>query len=453
MAELEKVGIPTVTFVARDFLKDWQHSAPVFGVEHLPHVIVPHPFIGLDAGDIQPHVDAAFDSLVKMLREPAVPAAGKSEKAPATPAQSDIIAVEGDDPYVAFQRMNRMFLDEGWGDGFPLWAPTRKAVDEMLAGTRKSPDHVMAILAPGFGVATVEKIAINAVMAGCRPEHMPLLLAAIEAISDPRFMLRNVAMSTGSHAPFMLVSGPIAKRLGVNAGRCALGPGVLSQVNTVLGRAIRLFYMNLGHAYPGVMDMDTLGTPNKYSMCLAENVEDSPWEPYHVEKGFDVNDSVVTMGSTYALCEVDDHTGTTPEAVLNVACATASNQGVKSVGFWLLGQRGDPLAGVQAKDKHFLIVCPVHAAIFKKYGWSKQQIRDYLYKNARLPFGRFMANKEPATFRTSHPKLQFLWDSPDTLMPVLETVDCFEIIVAGASGGRSAYSYGAAEPISKRIEQ
>ena len=201
------------------------------------------------------------------------------------------------------------------------------------------------------------------------------------------------------------------------------------------------------------MDMDTLGTPNKYSMCLGENDEASPWEPYHVEKGFDRDASVVTMSSTYALCEVDDHTGTTPEAVLNIASATACNQGVKSVGFWLLGQRGDPLAGIRAKDKHFLLVCPVHASIFSKAGWSKQQIRDYLYKHARIPFGRFMANKEPATFRSSHPHLQWLWDSPETLMPVLETPDCFEIVVAGASGGRSAYSYGAAEPVSRVIEE
>lgn len=449
MAELEKAGVPTVAFVAQDFLKDWQHSAPVFGLRDLPRVIVPRPLIGLEASDIQPHVDAAFEELIKMLLEPMAPKVAEAKGV----TQAEVIAVEGDDSYSAFKRMNRMFLDQGWGDGFPLYAPTRESVDAMLAGTRKSPEEVIAILAPGFGVATIEKIAINAVMAGCRPEHLPLLLAAVQAISDPRFMLRNVAMSTGSHAPFMLVNGPVVKKLGINSGRCALGPGAQSEINTVLGRAIRLFYMNLGHAYPGVMDMDTLGTPNKYSMCLGENEEDSPWEPYHVEKGFDRDASVVTMSSTYALCEVDDHTGTTPEAVLNIASATACNQGVKSVGFWLLGQRGDPLAGIRAKDKHFLLVCPVHAAIFRKAGWSKQQIRDYLYQHARIPFGRFMANKEPATFRSSHPNLQWLWDSPETLMPVLETPDCFEIVVAGASGGRSAYSYGAAEPVSRVIEE
>ena len=121
------------------------------------------------------------------------------------------------------------------------------------------------------------------------------------------------------------------------------------------------------------------------------------------------------------------------------------------MGWWLLGWRADPQAGVQVKDKHHLLVCPVHAAIFKKHGWSKQDLRDYLYKHARIPFGRFMANKEAAGFRVAHPELQWLWDSPETLLPVLETPDCFEIVVAGASGGRSAYSYGAAEPGSRPI--
>src|SRR3989304_7098880 len=169
-------------------------------------------------------------------------------------------------------------------------------------------------------------------MAGCQPEPLPLLVAAVDAISDPRFMLRSVSQSTGSHAPFMLVNGPIVKKLGINTGRCALGPGAQSEINTVLGRAIRLFYMNLGNAYPGVMDMDTLGSPTKYSMCLGENVEASPWEPYHVEKGFDCDASVVTMQPTYALSEVEDNYGTTPETFLNTVCSNACSRGIKSVG-------------------------------------------------------------------------------------------------------------------------
>jgi hypothetical protein len=345
-----------------------------------------------------------------------------------------------------------MFLDQGWGDGFPLWAPTRERVDAMLRGTKRAPSETVVVLAPGKGLATVEKIAVNAVMAGCRPEHLPVLLAAVEAIGDPRFMMRNVAMSTGAHAPLMIVNGPIVDKLGINSGRCALGPGAPSAVNTVLGRAIRLIYMNVGHAYPGHMDLDTLGSPTKYSMCLGENTDASPWEPFHVEKGFEREASVVTMFTTYALSEVEDNYGTTPQALLNTTSLSARNAGVKSVGYWLCGWRADPDARVQVKDKHLLIVCPVHAAVYKKHKWSKQDVRDYLYKHARMPFEQLIAKTEAAAFRKSHPQLQWLWGSPQTLIPVLETPDCFEIMVAGGMGGRSTYSYGAGEPVSRLIE-
>ena len=449
MAELEKAGVPTVSFVARDFVSAWQRGAPVFGVKELARVVVPRPLVGMQAEDIYPHVDVAFDALLTMLTEPMAQKAAEEEGVP----PAEVIAIEGEDRYAALEHMNRMFLDQGWGDGFPLWAPTRERVDAMLRGTKRAPSQTVVVLAPGKGLATVEKIAINAVMAGCQPEHLPVLLAAVEAIGDPRFMMRNVAMSTGAHAPMMLVNGPIVGKLGINTGRCALGPGAPSAVNTVLGRAMRLVYMNLGHAYPGHMDLDTLGSPTKYSMCLGENMDASPWEPFHVEKGFEREASVVTMFTTYALSEVEDNYGTTPQAVLNTASLSACNAGVKSVGYWLCGWRADPDARVQVKDKHLLLVCPVHAAVYKKHGWSKQDIRDYLYKNARMPFEQLIAKTEAAAFRKSHPHLQWLWDSPTTLIPVLETPDCFEIVVAGGMGGRSCYSYGAGEPVSRLIEE
>lgn len=449
MAELEKAGVPTVSFVAAGFSKAWSQGASLFGAKALPGVLMPRPFVGMKAEDIRPLVDAAADSLVSFLTE------SQDEREPrsheARPAQ--VIAIQGDTQFEAFEKMNRHFLQEGWGDGFPLWPPTRERVDAMLEGTRRAPDDVVAVVAPGMGHATVEKIAINAVMAGCRPEHLPVLIAAVEAISDPRFMMRSVAMSTGAHAPLMLVNGPIVNRIGLNTGRCALGPGAQSEVNTVIGRAIRLIYMNIGHAYPGAMDMDTLGSPTKYSMCLGENEEASPWVPFHVDRGFDREQSVVTMFTSYAITEVEDGTSNTPEGVLDTAVSTACNQGVKSVGYWLLGWRGDPQTSVHAKDRSLLIVCPVHAAVFRKYGFSRQQIRDYLYAHARLPFRRFMANKEADAFRASHPNLQWLWDSPETLLPVLETPDCFDVAVAGAMGGaRSTYSYGAGEPVSRIVE-
>ena len=354
----------------------------------------------------------------------------------------------------AFEDDSEAAFDRDWSDGLPVVSPTEVRVWRMLQGTKRDPHEVLGLMPPDYQPCTVEKVAINAVMAGCKPEYMPVLIAAVSAISDPHFMMRNVAVSTGAHAPVMILNGPIVRQLGVNTGRCALGPGAQSVVNTTLGRTLRLIYMNLGHAYPGVLDMDTLGSPNKYSFCLGENEEENPWEPWHVERGHAPGSSVVTLCSTYAISEVNDNISTTPEGVLDSACSTACNRGVTSVGYWLQGWRTDPQAGVQVKDKPMLLVCPLHAAVFRKHGWSKQDIREYMFQHARMPFGNLIANKEIPSFRTTHPELQWMWDKPETLVPVFEAPESLEIVVAGAtSGARSTYSYGAAEPVSRVIDE
>jgi hypothetical protein len=448
MAEIERAGVPTASFVTRDFIKPWGLHCAQYGVTELPRVVMPRPFAGMQKRDIDRQVDALFDGLMNALTASPLDTAANAEA-----GDESAIVIEDDDAYGALDRMNREFLEYGWGDGFPLCPPTRERVDSMLAGTRRSPQDVVATLAPGMGIATVEKIAINAVMAGCAPGHLPVLIAAVEAINDPRFLLSHVSISTGAHAPLMLLNGPIVRELGVNAGACALGPGAPSAVNTVLGRALRLVYMNVAHAYPGVLDVDTLGSPNKYSMCLAENEAASPWAPYHVERGFDREASVVTVFTTYALSEVEDGTGTTPEALMKLTCTSACNMGPKSVGSWLLGNRADQHAKVPVPDHHLLLVCPVHAEIFRKHGWGRREISEYLYQQARIPFGPFMARSSAASFRSAHPELQWMWESPDTLFPVLESADCFQVAVAGgASGARSTYSYGAAAPVSRLIE-
>jgi hypothetical protein len=448
MAELERAGVPTVAMVANSFEKQWRGNAAGFGVRELPNALLARPLVGLEPADIMPHVEAVYDKLVQALTGSSAKAGSQEET-----GASERMAIEGADAYDAVRNMNRLFLERGWSDGFPLWAPTRRDVDAMLAGTRKLPDHVITVLEPGNGIATVEKIAINAVMAGCLPEHLPVLIAAVEAISDPRFLLRAHAQSTGCHAPLMLVNGPIAKQLNINSGRCALGPGSQSYANSVLGRALRLIYMNVGHAYPGIMDMDTLGSPTKYSMCLAENEDASPWEPYHVEKGFDKDQSVVTVQSTYGLSEIEDNFGTTPEAIMDTICSNACSRGIKNVGYWLQGWRADPITRTQVQEKEMLILGPVHATTFQKHGWSKQTVKEYLYKRARMPFGELIANLSAPAFRKSHPELLWLFDSPKSLLPIVETADCFEVVVAGALGGaRSTFSFGSAGPISKVID-
>src|SRR5205809_460952 len=156
----------------------------------------------------------------------------------------------------------------------------------MLRSAHARPADVIAAREPGCGAAPGAEPAGDAAGAGCGPEHLPLLIAAVRCLAEPKMYIRNKAMSTGPHAPLVLVNGPKGRVAGLNSGMCALGPGAPSASNTVLGRAVRLTMMNVGHTYVGVSDMDTIGSPLKYSLCCAENEAESPWEPYHVSRGF-----------------------------------------------------------------------------------------------------------------------------------------------------------------------
>ncbi|MBI2908357.1 MAG: hypothetical protein HYX92_11975 [Chloroflexi bacterium] len=175
--------------------------------------------------------------------------------------------------------------EQGWTDGLPVVVPTPDRVEAMLAGTRRRPEDLIGLIPPAMGKATVEKMAINAVMAGCLPSYLPVVIAALEAMVAPEFVLARVQATTNPVAPLAVVNGPIRQKLDINCGHNALGQG--RQSNATIGRAIRLILSNIGGAIPGVTDMATLGQPAKYTFCLGENEEALPttWPPLHVEKG------------------------------------------------------------------------------------------------------------------------------------------------------------------------
>src|SRR5262245_17197067 len=445
MVELEKAGVPTVSFTAASFAEDAHRSALAFGLAALPIAVVPLPLTNQTVDEVRRAVDGCIDQVIDGLTTPP-PVTG--EVPPAAPAER--LWVDGDDPLDATQGI---FLERGWSDGFPLVPPTPERVARMLAGTRRGPADVVAVLEPGFGLATVEKIAINAVMAGCRPEHLPVVIAAVEAVADPRFFLRIAAMSTGPHAPLVLVNGPLARQIGLNAGRCAIGPGSQNQANVVIGRALRLCYMNIGQAYPGVMDMDTIGSANKFSLCVAENEAESPWSPFHVERGYEADASTVTVVTVYAQSDVWDFFNTTPEGILTTAARAAANPAIASAGRWLEGSWADPQTKLPILDRNLLLLCPEHAAIIHRAGWSKADVRSFLYRRARLPFGVLRANREPATIVAGRPDLQWLADHPDLEVPLVDRPECFELAVVGGAAGRSMYFWGAHEAVTRVIER
>jgi hypothetical protein len=300
----------------------------------------------------------------------------------------------------------------------------------------------------------VRKIAANAVMAGCAPEAMPVILALVECILEPSIGLRTWAMSTGPQAPVVLVSGPIADQIGMNHGICALGPGSISQVNVALGRALRLIMMNVGLSYPGVSDMDTIGTPMKFSCCVAENEEKTPWDPWRVQQGFRREDSTVTVNVPYGMTEFFDFKNSDPELLIETwATLTSHACGTPSAGAWLIKKdaplsAGYPFHGVFS---NLLLMCPDHASVFAKAGWTPQDIRQAIHRRTKLSFRQLMLNQEYDAFQRSHPELLWLLDAPETLVTVNPSPDCFEFFVVGASAGRSQFCFGGTNSVTRQV--
>jgi hypothetical protein len=448
MVELERRGIPTVFFTAKTFVHDAQRSAASFGLAGLPIAVVPAPVTNQRPDDIHAMVDGAIAQVIAGLTRPVEAAADGHD----LPAADDWLTYDGDDLLDAWDAMHADFLVRGWGDGFPVAAPTRRALDAMLAGTRRAPGDVVATLEPGFGLATVEKLAANAVLAGCRPELLPFLIAAVRCLAEPKMYLRNKAMSTGPHAPVVIVNGPKGRAARFNGGICALGPGAPSASNSALGRALRLTMMNVGHTYVGVSDMDTIGSPLKYACCCAENERESPWEPYHATRGFRPDDSTVTVHFAYGLCELHDFKSTTPEDLVGVFATAATNVAQVGTGLWLLGRRADPRYKTSEQERNTILMCPEHAQVFARHGWGRERIGEALYRATRVPFRTLMLNKERAAMAASHPELGWLWDHPDLPVPIVEDPGCFEIAVVGGAAGRGAYFYGAGEPVTMPVE-
>src|SRR5437867_3471609 len=201
MIELEARGIATVACTARGFVEDARTSAATFGLHELPLAVFPHPFTNQPPERIRAMIDDGLEQIVAGLTQP--PPRPAEIPGPAA-AEADVLTFEGDDLLDCFDRMNRGFLERGWGDGFPLVPPTEDRVERMLRGVRSPRDRQVAVLEPGFGMATIEKIAINAVMAGCRPEHLPIIVTAVQCLAEPRMILRMMVISTGPPAPSVL---------------------------------------------------------------------------------------------------------------------------------------------------------------------------------------------------------------------------------------------------------
>jgi hypothetical protein len=456
MCELERRGTPAVGFTAKIFEEDAHFSAKTFGVPEVCQVIVPETFTNRTAEQIHRMVDEAIPAIIAGLTKPREIMAVLPRLEHVSQHAGPELDYRGTDLLQALDAMNADFIRRGWSDGMPLVPPTEEKVAAMIAASGRDGDEVVGKFAPAFGIGTVRKIAANAVMAGCQPPVMPVVMAMMDCILDPAAGLRTFAMSTGPQAPVVMVSGPIAKRIGMNSGICALGPGSISHVNVGIGRALRLIMMNVGHSYPGVGDMDTIGNAMKFSACIAENEDRTPWKPYRVEAGFSAAQSTVTVNVPYGACELFDFQNSDPEKLVeNFATVTSNGCGGPGQGTWLIKNNADINAGYpfSGRFQNLIMLCPEHAKVFADAGWSVRDIKEALHRRSRLAFNKLMLNKPIELFRHVHPELQFLLDAPETEISVYPSPDYFDIIVVGAEAGRSLFFFGGNQSITKPVRE
>ena len=261
-------------------------------------------------------------------------------------------------------------FDQGFSDGLPIVPPTPERVIRMLSGTTRDPQEVIATVAPNLAEATVEKIAINAVMAGCKPEYLPVVIASVQAACTDEFNIHGVMATTMGASPVMVVNGPIREKIGMNMKLSALGQG--NRANATIGRALRLVIRNIGGAVPGGTERPTLGNPMKFTMCFAEWEERSPWEPLHVERGFAADENVVTLfcmtsGPTLV---VDQTSLEASQLASSMAMSLESTHHPKSY------MSSDTL----------LVVCPEHVdTIMRTTGYTKQRLKDEILEATRRP--------------------------------------------------------------------
>jgi hypothetical protein len=335
---------------------------------------------------------------IEPLRKP-----GCSSKAAIDPELAAAIAAP-----ITDDALEEMF-ERGWTDGLPVIPPTTERVDKMLG--RFDAEESLGEVPPSMGVATLRRLAACAVLAGCRPEYFPVVVAAARAALDPRFNLHGQAVTTQPAGQLIVVNGPVRHALQMNSGMGALGPG--NRANLTIGRAIRLLVSLTGGGMPGTLDRSTLGHMGKIGFCIAEDEEVSPWEPLHAERGFQPGQSVVTLIGCDAPLSISDHRSRTPEDLAYVlAWAAASTW---STNWW-------PLT-----EPSVFVICPEHAAMFRQAGWTKRQLRDFMFETVHKPARELRRGETTPFVHAADPGAEVhKWASPESIV----------LLVAGGEAGR-----------------
>ena len=310
------------------------------------------------------------------------------------------------------------YYERGFSDGLPVVPPTQEKVDEIVARLGGDASFVEARIAPRWGDLTREVLAINMVMAGCKPEYTPVVLAAVKALTDQAFNLNGVQATTHVASPLLIVNGPIAREIGMNGGVNAFGSG--NRANATIGRALRLIMLNVGGGWPGDLDKSTLGHPGKYTYCVTENEAQSPLAPYHVEHGYKPDDSTVFVMAAEAPHSVTNHISPDPEGILDTMCSAMSTIASNSA---VLGGHIAVVLGLE------------HAQTIGKHGWSRADVRNYLFQNHGNRFiDLAYGHRYGKVYNRNLPKYYKREDN--TRIPIIHSPENIHLFVMGGEAGR-----------------
>lgn len=332
--------------------------------------------------------------------------------------------------------------EQKWTDGLPVVPPTAEAVERILAYLQRDPQEVVGVIAPRDGVATLETIAINCVMAGCKPEHVPFVVAAIEAITEERFNLNGVQTTTHGCAPLVMVSGPAVKTLDFNTRECAFGHGC--RASATIGRAVRLILWNIGGGYPGEPCKTTQGHPGYYSFCIAEDAENNPWEPLHVERGFKPEDTAITVAAVEGPRLIGSSAGYGPaEDVLYILADAIAALGSPQI------SGGDMV----------LVLSPMAARNLANAGYSKARVKSEIQRLATRPVREVRHRQSIVETHPMHWNKIADPNDDDARVPFVRDVANLIVLVAGGWGSGGAFcslcaGWGArrSHPVHKRVE-
>jgi hypothetical protein len=417
--EIERRGIPTVTVFSTAFVAAARKQAAGRGMADLPLACIPHPMHTAPQSVVAERADAVLDTLAERLtRHSNAPADTLAER---FDGGNDIDAQE-------------MFFARGWTDGLPVVIPTAEKVDAMVAAAGRPAGDRIGPIPPRWREATLEKLAINAVLAGCRPDYFPVVLAAIEALLADDCQLYGIQTATNTTAPLLIVNGPIVGELEINARGNVFGQGV--RANAAIGRAVQLVLRNIGGDLPGETDMATHGHAGKFTACIAEAEADSPWAPFHVERGFAPEDSTVTVIGASA-----------PQNIFTYGCETGQDILDHLIGATLgLGHNN-----IIFPTGPLFVLSPEHAATLARDGIGKREIQQAVFERARIPLTRFAARSVRGL---QHRRARWFAEVGDhDHIGIADRPEDVHIVVAGGAGIHSlfvptAFSYA---PVTRRI--